>query len=107
MYHAKEASHIHQKHTEALFSNFFSLLDTAKPPVKETVLIIVGSLGKYVPCLPSAEHFVDNVCIRSTNPDILCRVVCCLISQLGKANPVLKGTAYMQVGLLMAFIELV
>ena len=49
MYHAKEASHIHQKHTEALFSNFFSLLDTAKPPVKETVLIIVGSLGKYVP----------------------------------------------------------
>jgi serine/threonine-protein kinase ATR len=93
---------MHREHTEALFSGIFNLLETAKPPVKETVLIIVGSLGKYDPRLQSAVKFGNNVCFRSTNPDVLCKVVCCLISQLGKANPVLKGTAYMQVGLSVA-----
>jgi hypothetical protein len=48
MYHAEEADHTLREHTDVLFSNILHLLDTAKPPIKQTVLIIVGSLGKYV-----------------------------------------------------------
>lgn len=99
MYNAKEPSHMHREHTEVLFSGIFNLLEKAKPPVKETVLIIVGSLGKYASCLPSVIKPDNNVCFRSTNPGVSCKVVCCLISQLGETNPVLKGTAYMQVNL--------
>jgi serine/threonine-protein kinase ATR len=46
MYHANNQC---REQMEALFSSIFRLLDTAKPPVKETLLIIMGSLGKYVP----------------------------------------------------------
>lgn len=34
---------------------------------------------------------------RNDNPEALGKIVCYLISQLGRLNPVLKGTAYMQV----------
>jgi serine/threonine-protein kinase ATR len=104
VYHAAKTNHIYLEHMEVLFSNILRLLDTAKPPTKQTMLIIVGSLGKYVPFQPPAVVFVEHVYLRSTNTDILCKVVCCLISQLGKANPVLKATAYMQVGLFVAVL---
>ncbi|EGO27933.1 hypothetical protein SERLADRAFT_414152 [Serpula lacrymans var. lacrymans S7.9] len=54
------------------------LLDAPKDSVKETMLISVGFIG------------------RSTKAEGLEQAVCCLISQLAKQNPLLRGVAYLQ-----------
>jgi hypothetical protein len=59
MYYAKGANQSHLKHRDILLSGVFSLLDTAKPPIKESALIIVGSLGKYVLFRLPAPMFVN------------------------------------------------
>ncbi|KAA1466566.1 hypothetical protein DENSPDRAFT_811680 [Dentipellis sp. KUC8613] len=63
---------------ERIFDTFYGLLDTSKEPVKESVLLTVTAVGK------------------ATDTQILSVAISCLISQIGHPNPVLKGTAYMQ-----------
>jgi hypothetical protein len=41
-----ETKPLYREQIAALFSSIFRLLDTAKPTVKESVFVIVGSLGK-------------------------------------------------------------
>lgn len=63
---------------EPIFIPLYGHLDIDKLPLKETLLISVGSMG------------------RTVNVEVLGQVLCLLIAQLGKQNPVLKGCAYMQ-----------
>ncbi|KAH7931163.1 hypothetical protein BV22DRAFT_1052917 [Leucogyrophana mollusca] len=49
---------------------------TVKASFKETTLITVGSIGKV------------------STTEVLGQAVCCLISQLGDSNPIIKGVAY-------------
>ncbi|EGO02217.1 hypothetical protein SERLA73DRAFT_104608 [Serpula lacrymans var. lacrymans S7.3] len=66
------------RRTELMFNNVYRLLDAPKDSVKETMLISVGFIG------------------RSTKAEGLEQAVCCLISQLAKQNPLLRGVAYLQ-----------
>lgn len=97
MYHRAPATATYTQHTQALFAEILRLSDSAKPPFKETLLITVGILGKYVPFFLVVYLPSRAIPPRTTNMDTLCKVVCCLVSQLGQANPVLKGVSYMQV----------
>ncbi|KDQ64194.1 hypothetical protein JAAARDRAFT_117891 [Jaapia argillacea MUCL 33604] len=63
---------------EDLFSDFYRFLEVKKDTVKEGVLVTLGWVGKV------------------THDELLGRVVCCLISQLGRENPAIRGTAFMQ-----------
>ncbi|TFK55398.1 hypothetical protein OE88DRAFT_1622542 [Heliocybe sulcata] len=63
---------------EPFFATFYRILNTRKDTVKETTLLTVGAIGKIA------------------GPEVLGQVVCCLVAQLGRDNPVLRGTAYMQ-----------
>ncbi|KAI0271954.1 hypothetical protein BGY98DRAFT_1091035 [Russula aff. rugulosa BPL654] len=63
---------------EGIFDKFYELLRDARDPIKETVLITVGRVG------------------RVTTTNFLGVVISCLISQLADPNPALKGIAYMQ-----------
>lgn len=47
-YYAAEDAYVFLEQTEALFSSIFRLLDIAQPPVKETLIVTVGRLGRYV-----------------------------------------------------------
>ncbi|OBZ70466.1 Serine/threonine-protein kinase atr [Grifola frondosa] len=67
------------KRTEPLLSIFYKIFETAEDRFRETALVTVGQIGK----IATAE--------------VLGQGVCCLVSQLGQQNPVLRGTAYMQV----------
>lgn len=42
---------------------------------------------------PTTTHIID----RTSNPDVLGQVLCLLIAQLGRQNPVIKGAACMNV----------
>ncbi|KZT29389.1 hypothetical protein NEOLEDRAFT_1056118 [Neolentinus lepideus HHB14362 ss-1] len=63
---------------EPVFGMFYRVLDTTKDTVKETTLVTIGAIGKIA------------------GQEVLGQVVCCLVAQLGRQNPVLKGTAYVQ-----------
>ncbi|KAH9077054.1 hypothetical protein EDB83DRAFT_2504335 [Lactarius deliciosus] len=63
---------------EGVFDKFYELLRDARDPVKETVLITVGRVG------------------RVTTSNFLSVAISCLISRLADPNPALKGIAYMQ-----------
>ncbi|THH16411.1 hypothetical protein EW146_g4222 [Bondarzewia mesenterica] len=65
---------------ERIFDTFYRLLETAKDPAKETVLITVGGVGN----------------IRATDTNILGVAISCLIAQLGRSSPILRGVSYMQ-----------
>ncbi|KAJ6486408.1 hypothetical protein C8R47DRAFT_1216527 [Mycena vitilis] len=67
------------RYTQTLFSQLNEVLDGNKIPVKETVLVTAGFIGK------------------TKNIEVLGQVLCFLVAQLGNSNPVLKGTAYMQI----------
>ncbi|KAJ7156082.1 hypothetical protein C8R43DRAFT_884346 [Mycena crocata] len=67
------------KYTHPLFSQLNDILDGNKLPMKETVLVTVGLIGK------------------TKNVEVLGQVLCFLIAQLGNSNPVLRGTACMQI----------
>ncbi|KAJ7098650.1 hypothetical protein B0H15DRAFT_771712 [Mycena belliarum] len=67
------------KHTQPLFSQLNEALDDSKIPVKETLLVTAGMIGKM------------------KNTEILGQVLCFLIAQVGSSNPVLRGTACMQI----------
>ncbi|KAI0307055.1 hypothetical protein B0F90DRAFT_1807754 [Multifurca ochricompacta] len=63
---------------EGIFGKFYELLRDARDPVKETILITVGRVG------------------RMTTANFLNVALSCLISRLADPNPALKGIAYMQ-----------
>ncbi|KAI9513280.1 hypothetical protein F5148DRAFT_287683 [Russula earlei] len=63
---------------ERVFDTFYELLRDARDPVKETLLITVGRVG------------------RVTTTNFLGVAISCLISRLADPNPALKGIAYMQ-----------
>ncbi|KAJ7688699.1 hypothetical protein B0H17DRAFT_938064 [Mycena rosella] len=67
------------KYTHPLFSQLNEVLDENKLPVKETLLVTAGLIGK------------------TKNVEILGQVLCFLIAQLESSNPVLRGTACMQI----------
>ncbi|KAJ7784096.1 hypothetical protein B0H16DRAFT_1296839 [Mycena metata] len=67
------------KHTEPLFARLHEILDGNKIPVKETLLVTAGLIGK------------------TKNIEILGQVLCFLIAQLANPNSVLRGTACMQI----------
>ncbi|KAJ6515319.1 hypothetical protein C8R45DRAFT_1139488, partial [Mycena sanguinolenta] len=67
------------KYTQPLFSQLNEALDGSKIPVKETLLVTAGLVGK------------------TKNREILGQVLCFLIAQIGSSNPVLRGTACMQI----------
>ncbi|EPQ58953.1 hypothetical protein GLOTRDRAFT_70000 [Gloeophyllum trabeum ATCC 11539] len=64
-----------------LFDRFHALLDgttaAVKATVKETIIVTIGAIAR-------VEGF-----------EVLGHVLCCLVAQLGRQNPVLKGNAYM------------
>lgn len=70
---------------EGIFDKFYELLRDARDPVKETVLITVGRVG------------------RVTTANFLSVAISCLISRLADPNPALKGIAYMQLMSLAKF----
>ncbi|KAI0254821.1 hypothetical protein BJV78DRAFT_1273863 [Lactifluus subvellereus] len=70
---------------ERIFDKFYELLGDARDPVKETVLITVGRVG------------------RVTTANFLSVAISCLISRLADPNPALKGIAYMQLMSLARF----
>ncbi|KAH9002229.1 hypothetical protein EDB86DRAFT_3063350 [Lactarius hatsudake] len=70
---------------EGVFDKFYELLRDARDPVKETVLITVGRVG------------------RVTTSNFLSVAISCLISRLADPNPALKGIAYMQLMSLARF----
>ncbi|KAH9060944.1 hypothetical protein EDB87DRAFT_1723684 [Lactarius vividus] len=70
---------------EGVFDKFYELLRDAQDPVKETVLITVGRVG------------------RVTTANFLNVAISCLISRLADPNPALKGIAYMQLMSLARF----
>ncbi|KAJ7130974.1 hypothetical protein C8R46DRAFT_1327841 [Mycena filopes] len=67
------------KQAAPLFSQLHEILEGNKIPVKETLLVTAGSMG------------------RTKNMEILGQVLCFLIAQLANPNPVLRGTACMQI----------
>ncbi|KAF9462064.1 hypothetical protein BDZ94DRAFT_1283268 [Collybia nuda] len=67
------------QHLEPVFDLLHRHLDTEKLPMKETLLISVGLMGK------------------TSNAEILGHVLYLLIVQIAKQNPVIKGSAYTQV----------
>ncbi|KAJ7581045.1 hypothetical protein C8J56DRAFT_793738 [Mycena floridula] len=67
------------RRVEILFNDFYRLMEHDKATVKETVLVIVGTMG------------------RTGNPDVLGHVLCFLVAQLGRSNAVLNGLACMQI----------
>lgn len=84
------------EYTSIAFQKLFPLLKNATNPVRETTLVTVGLLGKCVNLLlsPSCAY-----CIVRTSPGFPLREsVCTLVFQMGQYNPVLKGTAILQVG---------
>ncbi|KAJ7849841.1 hypothetical protein B0H14DRAFT_3085988 [Mycena olivaceomarginata] len=67
------------KYTQPLFSQLNEVLAGNKIPVKETLLVTVGWMGK------------------TKNREVLGQTLCFLIAQIGSTNPVLRGTACMQI----------
>ncbi|KAF8214176.1 hypothetical protein K438DRAFT_1902229 [Mycena galopus ATCC 62051] len=67
------------KYTQPLFSQLNEALDGSKIQVKETLLVTAGLIGK------------------TKNREVLGQVLCFLIAQIGSSNPVVRGTACMQV----------
>jgi hypothetical protein len=81
---------------EGIFDKFYELLRDARDPVKETVLIIVGRVGR-LGVWP--DDFGSSLSFpRVTTTNFLGVAISCLISRLADPNPALKGIAYMQVG---------
>lgn len=80
---------------ERIFDTFYRLMDSPKDPVKETVLIAVGSVGKYAS--DTAYDTTGSIVHRVTDNSILGVAISCLIAQLGRPSPIVKGLAYMQV----------
>ncbi|KAF8961112.1 hypothetical protein BDZ97DRAFT_1664899 [Flammula alnicola] len=66
-------------HAEPIFTHLYQRFEASKNPVRETLLIAVGSMGK------------------TNNPDILGQVLCLLVAQLGRQNPVIRGSACMHI----------
>ena len=81
---------------ERIFDKFYELLREARDPVKETVLITVGRVGR-LGVWPD-DLIVCSSFYRVTTTNFFGVVISCLISQLADPNPALKGIAYMQVG---------
>ncbi|KAF8165694.1 hypothetical protein B0H34DRAFT_690087 [Crassisporium funariophilum] len=69
----------HSNRLGHIFERLYQLFETSKHPIRETLLVAVGSMGK------------------TENQDILGQVLCLLIAQLGRQNPVVKGLACMQI----------
>ncbi|KAJ3740901.1 hypothetical protein DFH05DRAFT_1404822 [Lentinula detonsa] len=67
--------------TDACFAQFYGMMEGGKLIVKETAVLVVGGMAKD-PTLHS---------------DIVGQALCFLVAQLGRSNPVLKGSAYMQI----------
>ncbi|VDB97094.1 unnamed protein product [Peniophora sp. CBMAI 1063] len=63
---------------EHFFDTCYRLLSSAPEVIKETILVTVGAVAK------------------ATGPKSQCVAVCCLVSQLGDANPILRGLACTQ-----------
>ncbi|CAA7258548.1 unnamed protein product [Cyclocybe aegerita] len=73
--HGKEGYDV----TEPIFAQLYQQFETSKNPVRETLLPAVGAMGK------------------TNNAGILGQVLCLLIAQLGRQNPVIKGMACMHI----------
>ncbi|KAJ6560264.1 hypothetical protein B0H19DRAFT_1146990 [Mycena capillaripes] len=67
------------RYTQPLFSQLNEILEGNKIPVKETLLVTAGLIGK------------------TKNLEVLGQVLCFLIAHSGSSNPVLRGTACMQI----------
>lgn len=59
-----------------MFEHLYQLLETAKMPNVETLIIAIGSCGE-----------------ASKNDTLLGQILCLLISQLGRQNPIIRGLA--------------
>jgi serine/threonine-protein kinase ATR len=85
---------------EGIFDKFYELLRDARDPVKETVLITIGRVGRLGICpddFNCTHRFLCSSFFRVTTTNFLGVAISCLISQLADPNPALKGIAYMQV----------
>ncbi|KAG6868123.1 hypothetical protein C0993_007327 [Termitomyces sp. T159_Od127] len=63
---------------ESIFDRLYRLFDAVKIPVKESLIISVGQVGK------------------SPEMEVVGQSLCFLLAQLDNQNPVLKGSAYMK-----------
>ncbi|OSX59349.1 hypothetical protein POSPLADRAFT_1048687 [Postia placenta MAD-698-R-SB12] len=66
------------KRTERLFGMIYRLFETAEPRARETTLITLGWVG----------HIATS--------NVLGQTICCLLAQFGQQNPILRGTAHLQ-----------
>ncbi|KAG5654241.1 hypothetical protein H0H81_005928 [Sphagnurus paluster] len=64
---------------EPIFDRLYHQFDISKLPVKETLIISVGLIGK------------------TNDVEVVGQVLCFLIAQLGSQNPVIKGLAYIKI----------
>lgn len=65
--------------TTPVFSQLYECFDTFKNPLRETLLVAIGSMGK------------------TAHSSILGQVLCILTAQLGRQNPVIRGMASVRV----------
>jgi predicted thioredoxin/glutaredoxin len=80
---------------ERIFDKFYELLGDVRDPVKETVLITVGRVGRLG--FNTMSRTACSLSRRVTTANFLSVAISCLISRLADPNPALKGIAYMQV----------
>jgi serine/threonine-protein kinase ATR len=80
---------------EGCFAAIYRILDEGEEILKETTLMAVGSIGRYG-TYASSHHYV-HLNFRATSAGILGFAINCLVSQLAKPNPVVRGLAYQQV----------
>ncbi|KAG6891314.1 hypothetical protein C0992_009195 [Termitomyces sp. T32_za158] len=64
---------------ESIFDRLYRLFDVVKIPIKETLIISVGQVGK------------------SPEVEVVGQSLCFLLAQLDNQNPVLKGSAYIKI----------
>ena len=76
----------------------YRLFERANDRVRETTVIVLGQIGRYGSAEKvSITSFNSFGFHRIATAEVLGQTVCCLISQLGHQNPILKGTTHVQV----------
>lgn len=85
------------QHADPIFVRLYQCFEVAKNPVRETLLVAVGAMGKSVIPFFLRDQIVYIIRTRTNNTGILRHVLCLLIAQLGRQNPVIRGSACMHV----------
>ncbi|KAF9567437.1 hypothetical protein CPC08DRAFT_22231 [Agrocybe pediades] len=67
------------KRTDAIFARLYQFFEQSKNPVREALVVTVSSMAK------------------TENTEVLGQVLCLLVAQLGRPNPVIKASAFTKI----------